>query len=307
MPPPAERAITAVDVASRRASHFEVPAACSLMLPLRVELLCGGRLLFNPEIGLTTELPTDAGRVAGFSPTGSTVLLLSDVVGNEGKLVQMYDLASGEVSVFAELSAEDGTSLLNLPLLSSGGKSLAIARPDATGRDTVYLRSRSMTGWVPIGSEDFWATGEMAWSPVDSLLLYGGARNRPHVGVETTDIFVADAEERRSRHLAEAPAGEIYGLFHGAEVWSLDGRKVALLAGQQLCVVDVALASQTCTVVATGASTIRSYSWSPNGRFVALVLDVPGVPEEMVSVFSITDGHLEVVVERTTGQAVFWR
>jgi Tol biopolymer transport system component len=118
---------------------------------------------------------------------------------------------------------------------------------------------------------------ELSPSPIRAVLGIGATEvkwedvNRCY----TTAFYTYDVETGVARKIAHVPSGEAcYEFFNivARNIWSPDGTKVALVAGQKLCILYVGDVHQSCVQIARGDEIIDVVSWSPDSRFLAYIL-----------------------------------
>lgn len=185
-------------------------------------------------------------------------------------LIYSHNIDAGEPILSYQISANSTVTLtarlnldwLELPVLSADGQTLIAARNYTARRSRIFEIVRGTSQYRPIGLDQPFSTGDIAWSPVSSRFVYGATDIDQEVVPAPNYLFLADTKTRKVREIAKAPH-----FFLGPIVWSPTGKQIAVTRvneKSEVCIINVDNAEQVCPDI--GIPT-----WSPTGEHIAFV------------------------------------
>lgn len=287
-----------VDLESGMVQTLRSSADClTWLVPESTTVLCPQAdqyLLRDLLSGAAHLLAIPAGTSLGATPDGRYLFYRLGGEADGVWEVYRYELATDQVT----LIARDVPTGLNMPLLSADGRFLAYAEAAGPWENRVVIAAQGGLGVVE-GPSAPSATWNWAWAPRQPWLLYGATDVRQEIGFDTQYLFVLDATTQESHQIAAAPEGVGYEDFLGANVWSPDETRVAVAAGHQLCVIELADRRQDCYAIASTTWRVLggSLTWSPSGRTVALGVYAKDNPRQIqIVVVSVTERQVAMVL-----------
>lgn len=209
--------------------------------------------------------------------------------GGEGGIVfslYVYEFQMGEVRFLGEF---DLSTWLVTPSLSNDANYIVGARYDDDAKANWYIvdTATDATKRLP-ASDNFWATYNVAWSPIDDNILLGETNVTVEIGSCPNRIINYDVAANLVRAVVEAPYGNCYDDFglHGGDNWSPDGSMVALMIQQStLCLISMTDTTQTCVPLpGSFDKPIRNVTWSPDSRYLIYLTS-----EYELQIYSIAD------------------
>jgi WD40 repeat protein len=157
------------------------------------------------------------------------------------------------------------------PILSRDGKHLVVQIPHGIFEimaDGEYKR-------IDQGDLDiYW---DMAWSPVDNVLVYGATDKQLEVGYALTHLFLLDVEQNETMQLFKTGDRSKIIPFLNREVWSPSGKRIVALvehyptsttSTMDLCVITTDPVKADCQQIAGEGKIISDPAWSPDSKYL---------------------------------------
>lgn len=188
-------------------------------------------------------------------------------------------------------------------IVSSDRNYIVGGRTMDTGIHLFTINPEDNTG-TSISQEIVGTITDFAWSPVGSILGVGSTQSTyQDVTACTTTIFsIYDAATGRTRQVAHSPTGTCYSYFlsgYTRNIWSPDGTRVALLAGDRICVINVfGENAQNCLLVTQSEEVIEKTAWSPDSKNLAYLVQSKSDYAYSLRSISIDDFLQTVLIER---------
>lgn len=185
-----------------------------------------------------------------------------------------YDIVSGSITHLLTFNPQEWA--LN-PIVSNDRKHIIGGRIEDSKIALVEIHPGNDT-YTIIGHDILGDITDIIWSPTDPILGVGSTEvTYQDVPPCTTTIFSTyNAMTGETKQIAHSPNGMCYEYFWSGyirNIWSPDGAKVALIAGQSLCVLDIFEENrQNCFTVTQAEETIKRIAWSPDSQYMAYII-----------------------------------
>lgn len=210
-----------------------------------------------------------------------------------------YDLGTTESSPMGLIDMNDW---LIPPALSSDGNEFIGPYVGFAKTQLGLLKDASISS---VGTQsDYVVTPNVEWSPTEPILGFGSSSVEMEIGWCTDAFFIYDADRQQATLISTLPSGECYSDFgYLSSIWSDDGKKVALINNQDLCVIDIQTRIQECYRIAAGNDRIDGYSWSPDTKAIAILIS--GVSDQIL-VFPLKSKEIEYVKNIEPADSIRW-
>jgi hypothetical protein len=262
-----------IDFAHQTILNHDFASKCRI-LESGLAALCSqehGLSMYDVITGVTSSLVQGASiRSKGLTESGKSLYYSS---GDEGGMVfslYVYDFQTSEIRSLGEF---DLNEWLVTPSISNDGNYLIGARYENGAKAQWYIVDTTTNSIDPLGTSDnFWATYNVSWSPIDDNVLLGETNVNVEIGSCPNRIINYDVSTNLARVVVDAPYGSCYDEFglHGGDIWSPDGSMIALMIQQgTLCVIFTFDNTQKCVPLpGSTIKPIRNLTWSPDSRYL---------------------------------------
>ena len=179
-----------------------------------------------------------------------------------------YDLSTNSIITYTNFLQ---TGILSFePVLSFDRKTFALPYDRQ-----VYIIGTNPQSHYSISPQNVRPTWLLSWSPVEPKLVLGGTDIDTEIGFCTNYLYIYDRDQNSTNLLSKSSKNECFddpGIFPKV-IWSPDGKKIAAMGYDQLCIIDITNNDKKCTkVIDRSKELIGRYVWSPQGKYIAFIV-----------------------------------
>lgn len=190
--------------------------------------------------------------------------------------VNIFDTKSGTSRRVAIENRQDENYFLH-PTISSDGRYLVLGKGfngDQFYFEVINIASQEIQRVMLKGYPS--ASSDLNWSPVENLFIFGMNSTASDVLFAASELYLLDLNDVEVKYLAESPEFPYRFFGENIAIWSPDGNQVALATEKQICIVDIKIVNQICSVIDMGIGMDKSPIWLPQENTILFYLIGPG-------------------------------
>jgi hypothetical protein len=211
-----------------------------------------------------------------------------------------YNLAGGSVNHILTFNPQDW--VLN-PIVSNDAKHIIGGHIESSKLSLVEINPLN-NAFTVVGNKIPGDITDITWSPVEPILGVGSTefKYQDIPGCTTTIFSTYNATSGEVKQIAHAPFGTCYEYSwsgYARNIWSPDGSMVILIAGKNICIVDISGNSeQNCILITKEDEMIKRLSWSPNSQQLAYIVENMSTGVFSLHIYTIADHSDSTLMER---------